>query len=174
MIIKLFKKIAGTWCYTRKELIKNGAVIGKNFDNYGHVDYNHCHLLTIGDDVTLASGARILLHDASLKKRIGYSKIGRVEIGSNVFIGANAIILPNIKIGSNVVIGAGTIVSKDIPDNCVVVGNPAKVISTYDDYFQKNKKALSSSNVFNSLKKTKSEKTNERNKMKNGGIGFDL
>ena len=50
-------------------------------------------------------------------------------IGNNVTIFANALIIGNIKIGNNVTIGAGSVVTKDIPDNSIVVGNPAKIIS---------------------------------------------
>jgi maltose O-acetyltransferase len=57
---------------------------------------------------------------------LNYTKIGLVKIGDNVFIGAGSIILPNVKIGNNVIIGAGSIVTKDVPDNSLVAGNPAK------------------------------------------------
>lgn len=49
-------------------------------------------------------------------------------IGDNVNVGANVVIIGDIKIGNNVIIGAGSVVVKDVPDNCVVVGNPAKTI----------------------------------------------
>ena len=49
-------------------------------------------------------------------------------IGNNVEIGSNACIIGDIKIGNNTKIGAGTIVIKDVPDNCIVVGNPARII----------------------------------------------
>ncbi len=49
-------------------------------------------------------------------------------IGDHVFIGANAVIIGNIRIGDNVMIGAGSVVIKDIPDNCIAVGNPARII----------------------------------------------
>ena len=51
-----------------------------------------------------------------------------VEIGENVFIGCNSIILKGTKIGDNTTVGAGSVVSGEIPANCVVAGNPAKVI----------------------------------------------
>jgi len=51
-----------------------------------------------------------------------------IEIGDNVWVGGGAIINPGIKIGNNVVIGAGSVVTKDIPDNVVIVGNPARII----------------------------------------------
>lgn len=65
---------------------------------------------------------------------IGNKQDGRNDlipiIGDNVTVGANAIIIGPITIGNNVVIGAGAVVTKDIPDNSVVVGNPARIIKT--------------------------------------------
>lgn len=49
-------------------------------------------------------------------------------IGDNVSVGANCTIIGNITIGNNVIIGAGSVVVKDVPDNCIIAGNPAKVI----------------------------------------------
>ena len=54
-------------------------------------------------------------------------------IGRNCYIGARAIIIGDIRIGDNAVIGAGSVVVKDVPDNSVVVGNPAKVIRFIDE-----------------------------------------
>lgn len=53
-------------------------------------------------------------------------------IGDNVYLGANVCIIGDVKIGNNVIIGAGTVVVKDIPDNVVVVGNPARIINSVD------------------------------------------
>ncbi len=55
---------------------------------------------------------------------------GHIHIKQNVWIGANATILPSVKIGENSVVAAGSVVSKDVPDNCVVGGIPAKIIKT--------------------------------------------
>ncbi|WP_348810488.1 acetyltransferase [Flavobacterium maritimum] len=54
--------------------------------------------------------------------------LGRCEIGSYTQLGANCTVLPDIKIGKNVIVGAGTVVTKNIPDNCVVVGVPGEII----------------------------------------------
>jgi len=72
---------------------------------------NVMHDSTIGEDSIIAPNAVIL---------------GGVTIGSNCYIGANSTILPHIKIADNVVIGAGAVVTKDVPNNKIMVGNPAK------------------------------------------------
>ena len=124
---------------TPEILREYGASIGDNVVIWTNkIDLGHAFLLTIGNNVII-SDARILLHDASTKLALNKSRTGKVTIGSNVFIGADAIILPTIKIGEKVIIGAGTVVTKDIPDNAVVVGNPGKIICTYDDFILKNK-----------------------------------
>ena len=60
-----------------------------------------------------------------------------VKIGNKVFIGMNTTILKGVHIGNNVIIGAGSLVNKDIPDDCVVAGNPVKVISKLNLYMEK-------------------------------------
>lgn len=59
---------------------------------------------------------------------LGAKKNGRPVIGNNVSLGANVTIVGNVHIGNNVIVGAGGVVVKDVPDNCVVVGNPARII----------------------------------------------
>ena len=59
---------------------------------------------------------------------IGWTKKGAPVIGNNVTIGCNAVVIGKITIGDNVIVGAGAIVTKSIPDNCVVIGNPARII----------------------------------------------
>ena len=111
------------------ELIKNGLTVGKNFNMQKGciLDSSHCWLIEIGNSVTLAPKVHILAHDASTKRELGYTKIGKVKIGNNVFIGANTTILPNVKIGNNVVIGANSLVSKDISDDKVVARKSNKI-----------------------------------------------
>lgn len=124
-------------------LRKNGAVIGENVDIISSKIEGGplAGLLRIGNNVTI-TGARILLHDASMYKSLGYTKVGGVSIGDNVFVGVDSIILCNVRIGSNVIIGAGSVVAKDIPDNSVVVGNPCKIIGSFEDYIQRQRSKL--------------------------------
>lgn len=133
-----------------EHLIGMGLKVGKNLNMQFEVsiDYSHCWLISIGDDVTLAPRVVILAHDTSTKRHLDYTKVGLVEIGNKVFVGAGSIILPNVKIGDNSIIGAGSVVSKDIPPNCIVAGNPARVVGTLDDYLQKNKDLMQVRPVF--------------------------
>lgn len=130
--------------YTTEKLIKMGLKVGKNFQRLNGVilDPAHCWLITIGDNVTISPRVHILAHDASTKGFLNYTKIGRVNIGNNVFIGAESVVLPNVTIGDNVVIGANSTVTKDIPSNSVYAGNPAKFIYTIDEYIKKNKRKM--------------------------------
>ena len=112
------------------KLIKRGLKIGKNFKRMSGViiDPSHCYHITIGDNVTLAPRVHILAHDTSTYVYFGKTRAANVTIGNDVFVGASSIILPGVHIGNRVVVGAGSIVTKDIPDDSVAAGNPAKVI----------------------------------------------
>ena len=61
-----------------------------------------------------------------------------VEIKDGAWIGGGAIILPGVTIGKNSIIGAGSVVNSSIPDNCVAVGNPCRVIKTFDEIRRNN------------------------------------
>lgn len=132
-----------------KHLRSKGMKIGDNVllpDVHSVViDETRPWLIEIGNDVVITAGVTILTHGYDLtvlRKYYGelYGSSGKVVIGDNVFIGIKSTILKGIKIGNNVIIGANSLVNKDIPDNCVVAGNPAKVIMTLDEYREKRKK----------------------------------
>ena len=125
--------------YTTERLIKMGMKVGENFNRLNGVilDPGHCWLIEIGDNVTIAPRVHILCHDASTKQFLNYTKIGRVNIGNNVFIGAESVVLPGVTIGNNVVIGANSTVTHNIPDNSIAVGSPARVICLFEDYIEK-------------------------------------
>lgn len=136
--------------YTTEKLISMGMKVGINFQRLNDVilDPSHCWLITIGNNVTMAPRVHVLAHDASTKQFLGYTKIGRVNIGDNVFVGAESVILPNVNIGNNVIIGANSTVTKDIPDNSVAVGSPARVICSLSEYLNKEKRERESSPYF--------------------------
>lgn len=108
------------------------------------IDTQRPWMVEIGEYCKITSGVVILQHDYSrsvIRRKYGdiVGESQKTIIGNNVFIGMNSIILMGSKIGNNVIIGAGSIVHGNIPDNCVVAGNPAKVIKTLDDYYSKRK-----------------------------------
>ena len=93
--------------------------------------------VTIGDNVNLAQGITVtaLNHNfEDTSKRIDEQGISTkpVEIKDDVWIGANAVILPGVTIGSHAVVAAGAVVTTDVPDNTVVGGVPAKIIRQID------------------------------------------
>ena len=133
-----------------KVLIKRGLKVGENFNRQQRcfIDPTHCFLIEIGNNVTFSIRVTLMAHDASTKNTLGYTKIGRVRIGNNVFIGANTTILPGVTIGDNVIIGANGVVTKDIPENSVAIGNPCRVIKDYNNYMYENKKIMDNVPVF--------------------------
>lgn len=152
--------------YTTEKLISMGMKVGNNFTRLKGVilDPSHCWLIEIGNNVTMAPNVHVLCHDASTKFHLGYTKIAKVIIGDNVFIGASAIILPGVRIGKNVIIGAGSIVTKDIPDNVVVSGNPARVMGTTSMYLEKNRAHMNVNNCFDESYTLRNPKLSEKHK----------
>lgn len=78
----------------------------------------------IGKKSVITTGVVILTHNYVM----GNGTFVDTKIGDNVFIGANAIIMPGITIGNNIIIGAGSVVTKNVEDFSIVAGNPARLI----------------------------------------------
>ena len=127
-------------------LVEKGLQLGQgvHFGEGVVIDPDHCFLISIGDGCTLAPNVHLLAHDASTKKLIGYTRIGRVTLEPYCFIGAGSIILPGVRIGKNSVIGAGSVVTHDIPEGSVAAGNPARVVRTVSEYAQKHEEEMRS------------------------------
>lgn len=100
---------------------------------------SNCYLqgnngIHFGDNVLIAPGNKIIStnHDPSnFSKEVASQPI---NIGNNVWIGANTVILPGVQIGDNVIIGAGSVVTKDISANSIAVGNPCSIIKKKGPY----------------------------------------
>jgi maltose O-acetyltransferase len=130
------------------DLIRKGLKLGENVvivDTF-FFDPSHCYLISIGDNTIICPEVRLIAHDASIKKHLGYTKIGKITIKENCFIGDSSIVLPNVTIGPNSIVGAGSVVTKNVPPNTVAAGNPARSICSLDDYLNKVKKLVADSN----------------------------
>jgi len=82
---------------------------------------------------------RVLAHDASMKRRLGRTRVAPVAIGRRVYIGADAIVLPGVTIGDDAVVGAGSVVTHDVPPGAVVAGNPARRISSVAEHLERHR-----------------------------------
>jgi len=140
-----------------------GAQIGHDVTvfapNNTLIDKTAPWLIKMGDYIRIGEGTRILTHDYAwvVLKRFSSDKMsagsilgsqGPVEIGDNVFIGVNVVIVGGVKIGNNVVIGAGSIVTRDCEDNGVYVGSPARRIMDLEEFYERRK-----NKIFNEAKK---------------------
>ena len=120
--------------------------VGKNFFFQPRIIPSDPELIKFHDNVTVASDVTFINHDIANNVlnnlNEGYFEYykGCIEIMDNVFIGSGTIILPNVKIGPNVIIAAGSVITKDVPENTVVAGIPAKPIGTFEEYKEKRKK----------------------------------
>jgi len=121
------------------DLVNKGLTLGANVEIVGNFvfDPSHCYLISIGDNCTICPNVRLIAHDASIKKILGFAKMGRIDIRENCFIGDSAIILPGVTIGPNSIVGAGSVVTKDVPPHTVAAGNPAKILFPVEHYINK-------------------------------------
>ena len=141
--LKYFSRFAGKYDFN-KILKASGIDVGDHtifYDpNSMSIDRQRPWMLHIGDYCKITKGTVILTHDYSrsvLRRKYGdiIGEAGETYIGDNVFIGMNSIILMGTHIGDNVIIGAGSVVSGTFPDNCVIAGNPARMIRSLDDHY---------------------------------------
>lgn len=87
--------------------------------------------VTIGNNVFIGMGV-VFTNDKYPRAR-GEWELLKTVVEDNVSIGANSTILPGIRIGRNSMIGAGSLVTKDVPENCLVYGSPAKPVKSLDE-----------------------------------------
>ena len=141
MFKKLYKKF-----FPLKAAIKDGMQVGTGVSivsplhtNFGSEPY----LIKLGNYVRISGNVIFSTHDGGTwvfrnnDKYKNMFKYGRIEVGDNSFIGAGSMIMPNVKIGKNCVVGALSVVTKNVPDNSVVAGVPAKVICSVEEYAEK-------------------------------------
>ena len=143
-----------------KILRKKGLVIGEGCEIYPNIGWgSEPYLIEIGNNVRITTGCKFVTHDGGIwtLRKIGKLEnadiFGRIKIGNNVHIGFDTIIMPGVTIGNNCIIGCGAVVTKDIPNNSVAVGVPAKVIKSIDEYYEKARKNCDYTKNLSSIEK---------------------
>lgn len=104
-------------------------------------------MISFGDNVVVATGVKFITHDVTnfvfqnMEPDVHWKgRTGEINIGSNVFIGANALILYDVNIGDNVIIAAGAVVNRDVPSGTIYGGVPAREIGSFAGYMDKSRK----------------------------------
>ena len=149
-IIQLFRKVI-LFIYFKINPIAcsrfMGVKIGDNCKIYGNSPNmwgTEPFLIRMGNNVHITDGCKFITHDGGtliLRQHTPDLEItAPIEIGSNVYLGIETIVMPGVKISDNVIVGSRSIVTKNIESNSVVAGIPAKFIKTVSDYHTKLKK----------------------------------
>lgn len=117
--------------------VKGKIVIGNNVNCQHRVRISSYEGVQIGNNVLMGSDILIIDNNHAINPNGQYIHDGEiiskpVVIGDGCWIAEKCIILPGVTIGENSVIGAGSVVTKDVPPYSIAVGNPAKVVKTYD------------------------------------------
>lgn len=137
-LFRIIKRLVSSENYAR--------MIGVNLGNNCFVPDKNTwssepYLITIGDGCQITMGVRIFTHGGGNIMRTvasDYDSFGKVNIGNNVYIGNNSLILPGVEIGNDCLVAAGSVVTKSIPSGNVVGGNPARIICKTSDYISRN------------------------------------
>jgi acetyltransferase-like isoleucine patch superfamily enzyme len=140
----------------RKKGVKIGEGCRLFSANFGSEPY----LISIGNHVTITNGVQFITHDGGVwifreTKLPNADIFNPIRIEDNCFIGTNAIILPGVTIGKNSIVGAGSVVTKSIPPNSVVVGVPARIIKTTDQYYENIKTKIMNTKHLSETEKRK-------------------
>ncbi len=129
----------------RRSAVRRGLRLGRDVRIIGKPDFgSEPYLVEIGDHVTISAHVTFVTHDGGtwvfrhLPEYAGLQRFGRIKIGNNCFVGARAIILPDVSIGDDCVIGAGSVVTRSVPGGSVVAGVPARFVCSYDDYVRRS------------------------------------
>lgn len=117
--------------------VGKGTLLYPEFDSFGSEPF----LIRIGENCIVAKGVKFITHDGAVRvinnkdgKGTIRNKFGKIDIGDNVYIGENSIIMMNVSIGSNAYILPGSVVYRDVPGSFAAGGNPAVLKNRIEDF----------------------------------------
>ena len=140
-----------------------GVKIGENCEFQNDIFWgSEPYLIKIGNNVRITKGTKFVTHDGGVhvlrniyENEKNIDVFGKIEIGNNVHIGFDTIIMPNVKIGNNCIIACGAVVTKNVEDNTIVAGVPARKIESLDEYYEKVKNKCDYTKHFTKIEKKK-------------------
>ena len=144
--ILLKRKLKGALAVAKEE----GLVAGRGVTVMGGVNFgSEPYLISLGDNVRISSNVNLITHDGGTWAFRNYYedmqnvvKFGSIRVGDGTFIGAGSTIMPGVTIGRHAVIGAGSVVTKDVPDETVWAGVPARQICTLREYAERCRNSM--------------------------------
>ena len=143
-MFRKLKKIYERYFLSAEEYARRqGVSIGKNCliatRDWGTEPY----LITIGNNVQITANVAFFTHGGShVLRRIDpkFDMFGKIKVEDGAYIGAHSLIMPGVVIGEGALVAAGSVVTKSVASNMVVGGNPAKVLCSVDDFYERNAK----------------------------------
>ncbi len=118
-----------------------GVNIGENNSIGRHHWSSEPYLITVGSNCALTT-CKIFTHGGCRVVRDlhpDFDMFGKVTIGDNVYIGTDALIMPGVTIGDHALIAAGSVVTKSVPPRMVAAGNPARILCSIEEFYERNK-----------------------------------
>jgi len=139
---RLMRKDQYAW--NKQRALDKGVKVGENTWIFGKVNYSvEPYLIEIGDNCVISGDVSFETHDGGIFLFNDGSddilgNFGRIKIGNNCFVGARSVFLPDVEIGDNCLVAVGAVVANSFGDNCLIMGNPAKMVSRIE-YYRKAK-----------------------------------
>lgn len=144
---------------------RQGISIGENTNICSNIVTTESHLISIGCNVTISSHVDLITHDNSISKVLSGTTdlFGNITIGDNCFIGAHSIIMYGVTLAPNIIVAAGSVVTKSFQESNIIVGGiPARKISTWQEFGEKNKELAWNLDIISKVEKIRLQQMGEK------------